>query len=162
MANTYGYMRISTKEKDDKQKFTRQEQALNRYAKENHSEYVLVFRDDVSGKSFENRQEWKKLERIVQPDDTIVFKSVDRFTRNVDEGLDKYADLMKKRIHLVFIDNPTLSTDYMKELLAIAETQENRITKELMTARYDRELIILSQVIHKLGTGHVKFRDVDI
>ena len=60
------------------------------------------------------------------------------------------------QIYHVFIDNPTLSTDYMNELLAIAETQENRITKELMTfvtrilliAELDRaqkERVIISQ-----------------
>lgn len=133
MSNTYGYMRISTKEERGKQQYTRQEQALNRYAKETGEEFVLVFKEDQSGKTFKNRTQWKKLESIVQPGDCIVFKSIDRFTRNVDEGLEKYMNLMQKGVQLSFIDNPTLSTDYMKNLLNIAENQEDRIAKESLT-----------------------------
>ena len=133
MANTYGYMRISTKEERGKQKFTRQEQALNRYSKETGEEFIIVFHEDQSGKTFKNRNEWKKLESIVQPDDTIVMKSIDRFTRNADEGLDKYMNMMQKGVKLTFLDNPTLSTDYMKNLLHIAEEQPDRIARESLT-----------------------------
>ena len=76
MANVYGYMRISTREDREKQRFSRQESALSRYAKENNVEYVFQFKEDVSGKSFENRAEWKRLEKIVQSGDTIVFKDI--------------------------------------------------------------------------------------
>ena len=133
MPNTYGYMRISTKEERGKQKFTRQTQALERYTKENGKEFTLIFCEDQSGKTFKNRGQWKTLESIVQPGDTVVMKSIDRFTRNVDEGLEKYMDLMQKGVTLTFIDNPTLSTDYMKNLLHIAEEQTDRIARESMT-----------------------------
>lgn len=133
MCNVYGYMRISTKEERGKQQYTRQEQALNRYEKETGEEFVLVFKEDQSGKTFKNRTQWKKLESIVQSGDCIVFKSIDRFTRNVDEGLEKYMDLMQKGVTLCFLDNPTLSTDYMKNLLNIAANQEDRIAKESLT-----------------------------
>lgn len=133
MANLYGYMRISTKEERGKQKFTRQEQALGRYTKETGEEFIIVFREDQSGKTFTNRSEWKKLESIVQSGDTIVMKSIDRFTRNVDEGLEKYMGLMQKDVKLTFLDNPTLSTDYMKNLLNIAEEQPDRIARESLT-----------------------------
>lgn len=130
MPNLYGYMRISTKEERGKQKFTRQQQAFDRYAKEINEDFLIIFYEDQSGKSFENRPEWKKLERIVQSDDTIVFKSVDRFTRNAEEGIAKYLELMGKGVHLIFLDNPTLSTEYMKNLLHIAESQKDKIAKE--------------------------------
>lgn len=133
MANAYGYMRISTKEERGKQKYTRQESALERYARETGEEFVIVFSEDQSGKTFKNRGEWKKLESIVQPGDTVVMKSIDRFTRNVDEGLEKYMRLMERGVNLTFIDNPTLSTDYMKNLLHIAEKQSDRIARESLT-----------------------------
>ena len=41
----YIYTRISTSEERDLQKFTRQESALQRYAKENNIEYLLEFRE---------------------------------------------------------------------------------------------------------------------
>lgn len=49
-------MRISTSEERDLQKFTRQENALQRYAKENDIEYLSEFREDKSGKNFTERK----------------------------------------------------------------------------------------------------------
>lgn len=131
MANTYAYMRISTREDREKQRFTRQENALNKYAVDNEIEYVFLFREDISGKSFENRAEWKRLEKIVQPNDTIVFKDISRFTREAENGYKKYMELMDKNVTLIFLDNPTVSTDYIKELLNIADKQEI-VTKTVM------------------------------
>ena len=71
MGNVYSYMRISTEEERGLQKFTRQENALHKYAQENNLEYLLEFQEDKSGKNFMDREQWKKLESIVQPGDTI-------------------------------------------------------------------------------------------
>jgi DNA invertase Pin-like site-specific DNA recombinase len=117
-------MRISTKEDREKQRFTRQENALTKYAADNKIEYVFQFREDVSGKSFKNRTEWQRLEKIVQPGDTIVFKDISRFTREAEAGYTKYMSLMQKGINLIFLDNPTVSTDYIRELLHVAEQQD--------------------------------------
>lgn len=124
MANIYAYMRISTKEERAKQKYNRQEDSIARYAKDNNIEYVFQFREDVSGKSFQNRAEWKRLEKIIQPNDTIVFKDISRFTREAETGYEKYMELMHEGVNLIFIDNPTVSTDYIKELLHVAEQQD--------------------------------------
>ncbi len=83
MCNVYRYMRISTSEERDLQKFTRQESALQRYAKENDIKYLLEFREDKSGKNFTERKQWQKLESIVQPGDMIVFKDICRFTLTI-------------------------------------------------------------------------------
>ena len=48
-------MRISTKEERGKQKYTRQESALEKYAREEGINYLLEFKEDVSGKNFEDR-----------------------------------------------------------------------------------------------------------
>lgn len=124
MGNTYAYMRISTREDREKQKYRRQEKSLDRYAKENGIEYVFQFKEDVSGKSFKNRAEWQRLEKIVQSGDTIVFKDISRFTREAEAGYAKYMELMHKGVNLIFIDNPTVSTDYIRELLHVAEQQD--------------------------------------
>lgn len=116
-------MRISTKEERGLQKFTRQENALQRYAKEHNIEYLIEFREDKSGKNFTDRKEWNKLDNIVQSGDTIVFKDVCRFTREAEQGYKKYMQLLNKGIELIFIDNPTISTDYIKQLLNVAKTQ---------------------------------------
>ena len=123
MGNYFSYMRISTKEERGLQKYNRQIKALERYADENNIEYVAEFQEDESGKDFVNRKEWNKLEKLLKNGDTIVFKDISRFTRETENGYIKYMDLMNKGINLVFLDNKTVSTDYIKQLLNIAEKQ---------------------------------------
>lgn len=123
MANYYSYMRISTKEERSLQKFTRQENALQKYALENNVEYTIEFREDESGKNFTDRKQWQKLESIVQSGDVIVFKDICRFTREAEVGYAKYMELMNRGVELIFIDNQTVSTPYIKQLLNVAQAQ---------------------------------------
>lgn len=118
------YMRISTKEECQKQKYNRQEKALAQYAKENDIVFAVEYKEDESGKSFDNRKEWQKLESLAREGDTIVFKDISCFTREALNGHNKYMELMKNGIELVFIDNPTASTSYIKELIHVAEQQD--------------------------------------
>lgn len=140
MSNIYRYMRISTKERNDKQSFNRQEKSLKSYADSNNIEYLLTFKDDTTGATFE-RDNWNKLEKILQEGDTIVFKEISRFTRQAEEGYKKYMELMNKGINLVFIDNPTVSTDYIKNLIEIANSQ-NLITKTALESTIKLLLIV--------------------
>lgn len=123
MGNYFSYSRISTKESTDKQSFNRQEKSLRAYAVKNNIEYLLELKDDCSGSSF-NRSEWKKLEKIVQKGDTIVFKEISRFTRQAEDGYKKYMELMSKGISLIFLDNPTVDTEYIKNLIKVAKEQD--------------------------------------
>ena len=128
MSNYFSYKRISTKEERGLQKYNRQEKALQRYAEENNIEYVAEFQEDESGKSFENRKEWQRLEKLIQSGDTIVFKDISRFTRESENGYKKYMELLEKGINLVFLDNKTICTDYIKQLLNVAQ-QQNLVAK---------------------------------
>lgn len=155
MANTYSYMRISTAEERGKQGYHRQERALKYWAEHHDTEFILQFKEDKSGKDFKNRVEWNKLEKIVQPGDCIVFKDITRFTRQAQEGYDCYMKLFNDGVTLVFIDNPTLCTDYVKNLLHLAEEQElvvktvmESMVKILLIAeleRSEKERNIISQ-----------------
>ena len=140
MGNYYTYMRISTKESNVKQSFNRQEKSLKVYAESNNIEYLLNFKDDTSGSTFD-RQGWNKLEKIIQKGDTIVFKEISRFIRQTEEGYRKYMELMEKGINLVFLDNPTVSTDYIKNLTSIANTQ-NLVTKTALDSTIKLLLIV--------------------
>ena len=66
MCKVFAYMRISTKEERGKQRFTRQEQAIARWCKENDTEIIerRIYKDDASGKSFD-RTAWKELEEDI-------------------------------------------------------------------------------------------------
>ena len=155
MGNYFSYMRISTKEERGKQKYTRQENSLERYARNKGIDYVTQFREDASEKSFINRSEWNRLEKIIQSGDTIVFKDITRFTREAENGYAKYMELMSKGINLVFLDNPTLSTDYIKNLIVTAKnmnflekTISEMLVKVLLAAeltRAEQERLTISQ-----------------
>ena len=123
MGNYYSYMRISTNEERNLQKDTRQERALHKFATEHNFEFWKEFKDDASGSSF-NRKEWKKLESGVVFGDTIVFKDISRFTRETENGYLKYMQLLNKGVELIFIDNPTLSTNYVKNLINNAKEMD--------------------------------------
>ncbi|BCZ46848.1 hypothetical protein psyc5s11_29150 [Clostridium gelidum] len=123
MSNYFSYMRISTKEASDKQSFNRQEKSLKAYAENNKIEYTLSFKDDCTGSTF-NRPNWIRLESLLHDGDTIVFKEISRFTRQAEEGYKKFMELMKKGINLVFIDNMTVGTDYIKNLTRVAHEQD--------------------------------------
>lgn len=141
MCNFYSYMRISTEEERGLQKFTRQENALQRYAKENNIEYLLEFKEDKSGKNFIDRKQWQKLESIVQAGDTIIFKDICRFTRQAEQGYIKYMELLNKGIELIFIDNQTVSTPYIKQLLSVAREQ-NLVAKTSLESTVKLLLIV--------------------
>lgn len=142
MGNIYAYMRISTAEERGLQKFSRQEKALSDYALRNNFEYTLTFKEDVSGKSFTERKEWNTLESIVKSGDMIVFKDIMRFTREAENGYRKYMELMlDKQVSLVFLDNPTVSTDYIKELMNVARKQEI-VTRTVMESMIKILLIV--------------------
>jgi len=155
MGNYYAYMRISTKEERGKQGYSRQEKSLERYAKNNNIEYVFTLKEDKSGKSFIGRKEWNKLEKIVQPGDTIVFKDICRFTRECNNGKDKYISLMNRGVNLIFLDNPTISTDYIKALSNAKDNTDNVVSltidfivQLILTVELDRaekERLFISQ-----------------
>lgn len=143
MCKTLAYMRISTKEERGKQKFTRQEQAIARWSKENNTEIPerRIYRDDASGKSFD-RPAWRELESDVAEGDTIVFKDICRFTREYENGFDKYMTLLNKGVNLIFIDNPTVSTAYIKSMMEVADKQSNRIAKKSLKDTIELLLLV--------------------
>lgn len=147
MCKIVSYMRISTKEERGKQKFTRQEQAIKRWQKENNVEISdrRIYKDDASGKNFD-RPAWKELESDIQPGDTIVFKEVSRFTRQRDEGFKKYMNLMSKGIRLIFLDNPTLNTEYIENMQCTADKMKQENIIGGMTLEFVIRLLLVTEL----------------
>lgn len=151
----YFYMRISTTEKRDLQSFARQEKALEKYAEENNLEFDnhSIYKDDKSGKNFTDRTEWNKLERSLHEGDTIIFKDISRFTREFENGFNKYMWLMnEKKINLVFLDNLTVSTEYIKQMLTIAENNTNRIAQKSLKDTIELLLMVELDRVEKERT----------
>lgn len=98
----YGYVRVSTKE----QNIDRQMSALTF---ENIPKNQ-IFIDRASGKDFD-RTEYQKLLTVLQADDEIVIKSIDRLGRNYDDILEQWQLLTKtKKVHISVLDFPLLNT----------------------------------------------------
>lgn len=144
MGRFYSYMRISTD--TERQNYGRQIKALEKYARDHHITYHRQFKEEKSGKNFDNRSELSFLESILQPGDTVVFKDLFRFTRECENGYDKYMEWFNNGINMVFIDNPTVSTDYIRQMMKTAKEQD-------IVTRTALESIIKLMIIVELDRG---------
>ena len=84
----YGYARVSTAE-----------QSLKRQIKELEARGIdkkNIYKEFATGKDFKDRIEYQKLLDICSVGDTIVFTSLDRFSRNVKETV-KQLEILEKR-----------------------------------------------------------------
>lgn len=89
----YGYCRISTKQ-----------QSIERQIRNILTTYpnAHIMQEAYTGTKMD-RPEWQKLMKRIKAGDTIVFDSVSRMSRNADEGIKTYFELMDKGVSLVFI-----------------------------------------------------------
>lgn len=129
MGNYYSYMRISTD--SEKQSFNRQEAALKKYEKEHDIEFLVEFKEEKSAKNFEDRKQFMKLDQLLRAGDTVVFKDLSRFTREAENGYKKYMEWLSRDINIIFLDNPTVSSDYIQQMTATAAEQD-LVTKTAM------------------------------
>lgn len=150
----YSYERISTKEDRELQSFQRQDNALERYQKDNGIKIDLSFRDDASGKSFD-RPQWQVLEKIVKKGDTIIFKELSRFTREAVNGYEKYMSLYNLGVNMVFIDNPTMNTEYI-HMLNKAANEQDLVTKTALEGTIKLLLIVELDRVEKQRLTIVK------
>ena len=145
------------------QKYNRQEKALLRYAEENNIEYVAEFSEDESGKSFENRKQWQRLEKLLQSGDTIVFKDISRFTREAENGYKKYmedqfpdkklpeqlTELQKYGLEICWMNN---MYSHKKYFYSIMHQSENEVV-----ITFDDDIIYPIDCIKRLMTIHKKY-----
>lgn len=129
MGNYYSYKRISTD--SERQNFNRQIKSLERYASEHGIEYLIEFTEEKSAKNFTDRPQFKKLDKLLQAGDTVVFKDLSRFTREAENGYKKYMEWLDRDISIVFIDNPIVSSNYIRQMLKTAASQDI-VTKTAM------------------------------
>lgn len=122
MGNYYSYKRISTD--TEKQSFSRQIRSLEKYAVDHGIEYLVEFTEEKPAKNFKDRIQFQKLDKLLQNGDTVVFKDLSRFTREAENGYKKYMEWLQRGINIVFIDNPTVSSDYIRQMMATAEKQD--------------------------------------
>lgn len=108
-SKVYGYCRISTK----KQNIERQERNI----KEEYPEAIIV-KEEYTGTKIDGRKEFNKLLKVVKENDTIVFDSVSRFSRNAEEGFQLYKELFNKGVELIFLKEPHINTTTYKKAIS--------------------------------------------
>ena len=104
----YGYCRISTKK-----------QSIDRQVRNIRAAYpdALIRKETYTGTKIQERKELEKILKAVKRDDTIVFDSVSRMSRNAEDGFALYEKLYQEGINLVFLKEPHINTDTYRNAL---------------------------------------------
>ena len=98
--STYAYCRVSTTH----QRIARQITNITAiYPK------ATIIREFYTGTT-QNRPHWDKLISQIKKEDTIVFDSVSRMSRNADEGFKDYKMLYESGVNLIFLNEPLINT----------------------------------------------------
>jgi len=139
MSKIYGYCRIST----SKQNIERQIRNILKIFPD-----AIIIKETFTGTKFQGRKELDKLLKIINKDDTIVYDSVSRMSRNADEGIETYMKLYDDGINLVFLKEPHINTATYKSAL------ENRI--ELTGDDVDDILKGVNSYLKKLAKKQIR------
>lgn len=104
----YGYARIS-----------RKEQNIERQIRNIKKEYpdAVMIKEVYTGTKTEGRKEFTRLLKKAGKEDTIVFDSVSRMSRNAAEGFELYEELFDKGVTLIFLKEPHINTECYKKAL---------------------------------------------
>mgnify|MGYP000054711669 CR=1 FL=1 len=109
MQETFGYVRVSTRE----QNVDRQLAAMM----DMHVPRKNVFIDYMSGKDF-SRPRYRKMLRALRPGALLYIHSIDRLGRNYREIIEEWRRLTKEKgVDIVVLDMPLLDTRRGKDLM---------------------------------------------
>ena len=70
---------------------------------------AIIFREFYTGTT-QNRPNWERLMTQIKKEDTIVFDSVSRMSRNAAEGFKDYKMLYESGVNLIFLNEPLINT----------------------------------------------------
>lgn len=109
MADTYGYVRVSSREQNE----DRQMAAMRELKIPEKNIYI----DKQSGKDFE-RPAYRRMVKRMKRDDLLYIKSIDRLGRNYEEIQNQWRILTKEKgVDIVVLDMPLLDTRRGKDLM---------------------------------------------
>lgn len=101
----YAYCRVSTA----KQNLGRQRNNIRKLYNETELPESRIYSDTWTGTT-KNRPNWKRLLDKVEQGDCIIFDSVSRMSRNAEEGMQEYEELLKRGVELRFLNEPSINT----------------------------------------------------
>ena len=131
----YGYARISR----PTQNIERQIRNITEYEPN-----AKIITEAYTGTTQE-RPEWCRLLKKLKPDDTIIFDSVSRMSRNAEEGIEEYERLYNEGVNLVFLKEHQIDTQtYRSAIHQQIEMTGNEIADEFIKA-INNVLMILAR-----------------
>ena len=137
----YGYARIST----PSQNIDRQVRNIKDFNKN-----AIVISEAYTGTK-QDRPEWVKLLKKIKEDDTIIFDSASRMSRNADEGFNEYEHLYNMGVNLIFLKERHIDTaTYRSALNQQINTTGNEIADTYIEAT-NKVLMILAKQQIKLA-----------
>jgi DNA invertase Pin-like site-specific DNA recombinase len=125
---TFAYIRVSSKE----QNVARQVETMKKEGINDRDTFI----DKASGKDFD-RPNYQLLKQMVREGDTVVFDSITRMGRNMNDTMKEYEWFVENEVQLRFIKEPMINTnneqdDIMKQAI-------QKIILTLLTAFAEKE-----------------------
>lgn len=134
----YGYARISK----PTQNIDRQIRNIKSY-----NNTAIIYTEAYTGTK-QDRPEWLKLTKKLKRDDTVVFDSVSRMSRNATEGFEEYEKLYQRGVNLVFLKEPHINTAVYKDALnQQISTTGNEIADAYIKTTNDVLMLLAKQQI---------------
>ncbi|MEK4581650.1 recombinase family protein [Bacillus sp. FSL R12-0074] len=133
----FGYVRVSSKDQNEE----RQIQNMKDLGIEDRD----IFIDKQSGKNME-RENYQMLKRLVRTGDTIVFDSLTRLGRNMNDTLEEFRYYEKHRVNLQFIKEPYINVNYTGESTNdVIQSAIQKATLTILSAFAEKERIDIKQ-----------------
>ncbi|PGU02898.1 recombinase family protein [Bacillus cereus] len=133
----FGYVRVSSKDQNEE----RQIQNMKDLGIEDRD----IFIDKESGKNME-RENYQMLKRLVRTGDTIVFDSLTRLGRNMNDTLEEFRYYEKHKVNLQFIKEPYINVNYIGENTNdVIQSAIQKATLTILSAFAEKERIDIKQ-----------------
>ncbi|WP_242225134.1 recombinase family protein [Bacillus cereus group sp. BfR-BA-01380] len=133
----FGYVRVSSKDQNEE----RQIQNMKDLGIEDRD----IFIDKESGKNME-RENYQMLKRLVRTGDTIVFDSLTRLGRNMNDTLEEFRYYENHKVNLQFIKEPYINVNYTGESTNdVIQSAIQKATLTILSAFAEKERIDIKQ-----------------
>jgi DNA invertase Pin-like site-specific DNA recombinase len=133
----FGYVRVSSKDQNEE----RQIQNMKNLGIEERD----IFIDKESGKNME-RENYQMLKRLVRTGDTIVFDSLTKLGRNMNDTLEEFRYYEKHKVNLQFIKEPYINVNYTGESTNdVIQSAIQKATLTILSAFAEKERIDIKQ-----------------
>ncbi|MED4653714.1 recombinase family protein [Bacillus pseudomycoides] len=133
----FGYVRVSSKDQNEE----RQIQNMKNLGIEERD----IFIDKESGKNME-RENYQMLKRLARTGDTIVFDSLTRLGRNMNDTLEEFRYYEKHKVNLQFIKEPYINVNYTGESTNdVIQSAIQKATLTILSAFAEKERIDIKQ-----------------